>query len=90
MNEHPPNCEVEDGLPQLPDMFIPSAQERNVTQVEIRMLAQFLHMRFVAKMVKRRHHKSIPSALPLCLRCFQLITQRHQFIHFGDDAVLFC
>src|SRR4051812_18380831 len=30
----------------------------------------------------------IPPVLPLLLRCFQLIAQRHQFIHFGDDAML--
>ena len=30
----------------------------------------------------------IPSALPFRSRPLQPITQRHQFIHFGDDAVL--
>ena len=31
----------------------------------------------------------VPPALPLRLRRLQPITQRHQFIHLGDDAVLF-
>ena len=29
------------------------------------------------------------SLLPLCLRRLQPVTQRHQFVHFGDDTVLF-
>ena len=37
----------------------------------------------------RTPRQPIPPALPLRLRRLQPITERHQFIHLGDDAVLF-
>ena len=43
----------------------------------------------VVQAMQGRRRQPIPPALPLRLRRLQPIAQRHQFIHFGDDAVLF-
>ncbi|MNL38904.1 hypothetical protein D3C87_1611490 [compost metagenome] len=39
--------------------------------------------------VEQRLHQSSVGAFGVSLLCFQAVAQRHEFIDFGDDAVLF-
>ena len=81
--------EVEDGLAKLLDVLRARGEAREVAEVEAGVLAEFVGIRAVVQAMQGRRRQPIPPALPLRLRRLQPITQRHQFIHLGDDAVLF-
>ena len=81
--------EVEDGLAELLDVFGARGEAREMMEVKAGVLAELVGIRAVVQSMQGRRRQLIPPALPLRLRRLQPITQRHQFIHFGDDAVLF-
>ena len=70
-------------------MFGARGEAREVAEVEAGVLAELVGIRAVVQSMQGRRRQLIPPALPLRLRRFQPITQRHQFIHLRNDPVLF-
>src|ERR1019366_3097393 len=60
-----------------------------MAEKEIGVLAEDFHSRVIVEVIMRSRCQPIPSVLPLSLCRLQPITQGHQFIHLGDNALLF-
>jgi hypothetical protein len=83
------NCKVEDGLAELRDLLGAGGEAREVAEVEADVLAEGGRISGgLVQALEGRSRQPIPSFLPLRLRRLQPVAQRHQFVHFGDDAKL--
>ncbi|BBL57579.1 hypothetical protein MKFW12EY_11920 [Methylomonas koyamae] len=77
------------------DVFRAGGQPRQVVEQEAGAFA--LGVRSIGfgagdgwvQAVQAGGHQTVTVLLAFGLRCLQLVAQRHQFIDFGDDAVLF-
>ena len=58
-------------------------------EVEVCVLAESGNVGGLVQALEGRRRQAIPSSLTLRLRRLQPIAKRHQFVHFGDDALLF-
>jgi hypothetical protein len=59
-----------------------------MADIEVSVLTKELCIGTVAEVMMGCRCQPIPSYLPLFSCRFQLIQKSHQFIHFGDDALL--
>src|ERR1035441_836510 len=91
-NELAADREVEDSPAELLYMFGAGGEAREMVEVETCVLAEDVGRVSTGGVVQSMQGycgQLIPPALPLRLRRLQPVTQRHQFIHLDDDAVLF-
>ena len=88
-NEPATDGEVENGLADLLDLIGAGGEAREMADEELGMGTQFFRILTVVQ-VMMEEAVVAPGGSPALLRCLQPITQRHQFIDFGNDAVLFC
>ena len=93
-NEFPTHGEVEDGLAQLFDVFRASGEAWQMVEIEPGVVAEgfwrIIFRRFSGgvQAVQAGRHQPVAALLSFVFRRLQLVAQRHQFVHLGDDAVL--
>ncbi|HEV3118689.1 MAG TPA: hypothetical protein VGY58_16690, partial [Gemmataceae bacterium] len=75
-------------MPELRDLLGAGGDAGQVPQVEAGMIAESVTVIAVVQPMQGRCRQPNPPVLPLCLCRLQPITQRHQLVHLGDDAML--
>jgi hypothetical protein len=80
---------VEDSLAELLDVFGFRSEALEVVKVEAGVAAEGIGLCAIVQATQRRRYQPIPPALPFRLYPLEPITERHEFIHLSNNAVLF-
>ena len=90
LHQLPAHRQVQDRLAQLLDLGRGGGEEGQHLQGKAGVLAEgFGIFGRLVEALQRGGHQALAALLPLLPGGLQLVAEGHQFVHLGDDAVLF-